>query len=69
MALPKFSRNYTRSGAYENPVTPVDTKTGAIIAQTISNVGDITAKFIEKQNAAVNAENAAIKKMLNGYHL
>ena len=66
MALPKFSRNYTRSGAYENPVTPVDTKTGAIIAQTISNVGDITAKFIEKQNAAVNAENAAIKKMLNG---
>lgn len=66
MALPKFSRNYTRSGAYENPVTPVDTKTGAIIAQAISNVGDITAKFIERQNQAVSAENAAIKKMLNG---
>ncbi len=66
MALPKFSRNYTRSGAYENPVTPVDTKTGAIIAQTISNVGNITANFIERQNQAVSAENAAIKKMLNG---
>jgi hypothetical protein len=66
MALPKFSRNYTRSGAYENPVTPVDTKTGAIIAQAISNVGNITANFIERQNQAVNAENAAIKKMLNG---
>ena len=66
MALPKFSRNYTRSGAYENPVTPVDTNTGAIIAQTISNVGNITANFIERQNQTVNAENAAIKKMLNG---
>jgi hypothetical protein len=30
MALPSFSRNYGRSGAYENPATVVDTKTAEI---------------------------------------
>ena len=65
MALPKFARNYTRPGAYESPNTPIDTQSGAIIAQAISNIGNITANFINNQNKAVSAENAAIKKSLN----
>jgi len=36
--LPRFSRNYGRSGAYENPATVVDTKTAQIWANVIDNL-------------------------------
>ena len=39
MALPQFSRNYARSGSYENPKTVVDTQSGAIWANAINNIG------------------------------
>ncbi len=54
MALPKFSTNYTRPGAYENPQAVVDTQSGAIWAKAISNIGQITAQTIQNRQAALS---------------
>ena len=54
MALPKFSTNYTRPGAYENPQAVVDTASGAIWAKAISNIGQITAQSIQNRQAALS---------------
>ena len=58
MALPKFARNYGRSGAYENPQTIVDTKTGAIWGNAIQNIGNSIASTIEgvTKNAALEVQ-------------
>ena len=58
MALPKFARNYGRSGAYENPQTIVDTKTGAIWSNAIQNIGNSIASTIEgvTKNAALEVQ-------------
>jgi len=60
MALPSFSRNYGRSGAYENPVTVVDTKTAEIWANTITNLGNQAAARLAEQQ---KAEAARIKEL------
>lgn len=60
MALPSFSRNYGRSGAYENPVTVVDTKTAEIWANTITNLGNQAAARLAEQQ---KAEAARIKNL------
>lgn len=57
MALPQFSRNYTRSGAYENPVTPVDTQSGAIWGAAIQSMGNSVAGAIQ------GISNAAAEKV------
>ena len=57
--LPRFSRNYGRSGAYENPATVVDTKTAQIWANVIDNIGKQTqARFASKRKA----EAAVVKE-------
>ena len=58
--LPRFSRNYGRSGAYENPATVVDTKTAQIWANVIDNIGKQTqARLASKRKA----EAAVVKEM------
>src|SRR5210317_1507047 len=54
MALPKFSTNYTSPGAYENPQAVVDTQSGVIWANAISNIGKITAQAIQNRQAALS---------------
>ena len=50
--LPRFSRNYGRSGAYESPATVVDTKTAQIWANVIDNIGKQTqARLASKRKA------------------
>ena len=57
--LPRFSRNYGRSGAYENPATVVDTKTAQIWANVIDNIGKQTqARLASKRKA----EAAVVKE-------
>ena len=57
--LPRFSRNYGRSGAYENPATVVDTKTAEIWANVIDNIGKQTqARLASKRKA----EAAVVKE-------
>ena len=57
--LPRFSRNYGRSGAYESPTTVVDTKTAEIWANVIDNIGKQTqARLASKRKA----EAAVVKE-------
>tara|TARA_E500000318_G_scaffold107051_1_gene115802 strand:+ start:410 stop:1963 length:1554 start_codon:yes stop_codon:yes gene_type:complete len=57
--LPRFSRNYGRSGAYENPAIVVDTKTAEIWANVIDNIGKQTqARLASKRKA----EAAVVKE-------
>jgi hypothetical protein len=57
--LPRFSRNYGRSGAYESPATVVDTKTAQIWANVIDNIGKQTqARLASKRKA----EAAVVKE-------
>lgn len=65
MALPQFSRNYTRSGAYENPITPVDTQTGAIWANAIQGIGNTVVKTIDTLNAKAEAKVKETQKILD----
>ena len=65
MALPRFSRNYTRSGAYENPVTPVDTQSGAIWGRAIQNIGNSIAGTIEGVSKAAAEEVRKTQKYLD----
>ena len=57
--LPRFSRNYGRSGAYENPATVVDTKTAQIWANVIDNIGKQTQARLERKR---KAEAAVVKE-------
>lgn len=65
MALPQFSRNYGRSGAYENPQTVVDTKTGAIWGNAIQNIGNSIASTIEGVSKAASLEVQKTQKILD----
>jgi len=65
MALPQFSRNYTRSGAYENPITPVDTQSGAIWANAIQGIGNTVVKTIDTLNAKAEAKVKETQKILD----
>jgi hypothetical protein len=65
MALPQFSRNYGRSGAYENPQTIVDTKSGAIWGNAIQNIGNSIASTIEGISKAASLEVQKTQKILD----
>lgn len=65
MALPQFSRNYGRSGAYENPQTIVDTKSGAIWGNAIQNIGNSIASTIEGVSKAAALEVQKTQKILD----
>jgi len=65
MALPQFSRNYGRSGAYENPQTVVDTKTGAIWGNAIQNIGNSIAASIEGVSKAASLQVQKTQKILD----
>jgi len=65
MALPQFARNYGRSGAYENPQTVVDTKTGAIWGNAIQNIGNSIASTIEGISKAASLEVQRTQKILD----
>jgi len=65
MALPQFARNYGRSGAYENPQTVVDTKTGAIWGNAIQNIGNSIASTIEGVSKAASLEVQKTQKILD----
>jgi hypothetical protein len=65
MALPQFARNYGRSGAYENPQTVVDTKTGAIWGNAIQNIGNSIASTIEGVSKAASLEVQRTQKILD----
>ena len=68
MALPSFSRNYGRSGAYENPATVVDTKTAEIWANTITNLGNqAAARLAEQQKAEAARVQQLQDKIAFGY--
>ena len=57
--LPRFSRNYGRSGAYENPATVVDTKTAQIWANTIDNLSKQSQIRLDRKR---KAEAAVVKE-------
>jgi len=59
MALPTFSRNYVRSGAYENPATVVDTKTAQIWVNTIDNLSKQSQIRLDRKR---KAEAAVVKE-------
>ncbi|GAG75996.1 unnamed protein product, partial [marine sediment metagenome] len=65
MALPQFSRNYTRSGAYENPITPVDTKSGAIWANAIQGIGNTVARTLQTLSAQAETKVKQTQKILD----
>jgi hypothetical protein len=65
MALPQFARNYGRSGAYENPQTIVDTKSGAIWGNAIQNIGNSIASTIEGISKAASLEVQRTQKILD----
>lgn len=65
MALPQFARNYGRSGAYENPQTVVDTKTGAIWGNAIQNIGNSIASTIEGVSKAASIQVQKTQKILD----
>jgi len=65
MALPQFARNYGRSGAYENPQTVVDTKSGAIWGNAIQNIGNSIASTIEGVSKAASLEVQRTQKILD----
>ena len=65
MALPQFARNYGRSGAYENPQTVVDTKTGAIWGNAIQNIGNSIASTIEGVSKAASLQVQKTQKILD----
>jgi hypothetical protein len=65
MALPQFSRNYGRSGAYENPQTIVDTKSGAIWGNAIQNIGNSIASTIEGVSKAASLQVQRTQKILD----
>jgi len=68
MALPRFSRNYGRSGAYENPAVVVDTKTAEIWANTIDNLGKMAAiKLAEEKKAEAARVKEAQDRIAFGY--
>lgn len=65
--LPRFSRNYGRSGAYENPATVVDTKTAQIWANVIDNIGKQTqARLANKRKAEAAVVKEAQDKIAFG---
>ena len=63
MALPKFSRNYTSKGAYENPQTVIDDKTGLFYAQAINSIGQNVSKTLDTI-AAKQSEAAKRQQLL-----
>jgi hypothetical protein len=65
MALPQFARNYGRSGAYENPQTIVDTKSGAIWGNAIQNIGNSIASTIEGVSKAASLSVQKTQKILD----
>ena len=65
MALPQFSRNYTRSGAYENPITPVDTQSGAIWANAIQGIGNTVAGPLQTLSAQAETKVKETQKILD----
>ena len=48
-------------GAYENPITVVDTESGKIWANAIAGVGQQTVKVLEKQAAKQSAKQKKIQ--------
>lgn len=65
MALPQFSRNYGRSGAYESPQTVVDTKSGAIWANAINNIGSVVSNTFTSLAKIQSEETKQTQKYLD----
>ena len=43
-------------GAYENPLTVIDTESGKIWANAIRGIGEQTVDFLEKQQAELSKQ-------------
>ena len=57
-------RQYYKSGAYENPVAVIDREANMIYADTIRNIGKVTAGIIDKQVAQETERQKAANEQM-----
>ena len=57
-------RQYYKSGAYENPVAVIDREANMIYADTIKNIGKVTAGIIDKKVAQETERQRAANEQM-----
>ena len=59
-----MARQYYKSGAYENPVAVIDREADMIYADTIRNIGAVTAGIIDKKVAQETERQRAANEQM-----